>query len=276
MKWRRPHWGAKPWRHDRHSDELDSFAPSLARAHTAVQLLEQWSGGDAAELREDLLIAQMAEATLDEPARPRAPLVADCVPGFASTSDMALVCAKPSLTLSVPSTHWHWPVLVEPEGGRSPTLRSAWCGRASTMEAVMSGGGITFCPPALYSPSIAIEALDLASGPNRRARLRRSVSLGVGWSRGSYDAESNHAGSGLAGISKAKRAARRVAKATHAASSARARRGLPLWLWDAEVRGLSHNPLAEAAARRGRHALWDAALASRFGDGLSLQPVPEE
>ena len=134
------------------------------------------------------------------------------------------------------------------------------------MEALTSGGGITFCPPALHSPSIAIEALDLASGPTRRARLRRSVSLGVGWSRGSYDAESNHAGSGLAGISKAKRAARRVAKATHAASSARARRGLPL-------RQCSD---AEAAARRGRHALWDTALASRFGDGLSLQPVPEE
>lgn len=266
MKWRRPHWGAKPRAHDRHPDELDSFAPSLARAHTAVQWLEQWSGGDAAELREDLLIAQMAEATLDEPARPRAPLVADCVPGLTRTSDMALVCGKPSLTLSVPSAHLHWPSLVDPEGRHSPTLRSAWCGRASTMEALTSGGGITFCPPALHSPSIAIEALDLASGPTRRARLRRSVSLGEGWSRGSYDAESSHADSGLAGISKAKRAARRVAKATHAASSARARRGLPL-------RQCSD---AEAAARRGRHALWDTALASRFGDGLSLQPVPEE
>lgn len=233
------------------------FAPSLARAHDAMAFVEALTGEAHASAREDLLIRQMSETTLNDA----------CTPPSSS--------GRPLAALSL----IEWPsVCSQPPQPpcRRDTPCSGWCGEILANEGMLATSGLQCWSPSLpASPSIAIEArtieaLDLASIGYRGTRLRRSMSLGAGWSRGSRcDAQEMN---GFKGIEKQRRGFSKMR--TRALGSSAIPRALPR-----VRRGLPLRQCSEPGGTprfRSRNALSESSLAARFGDGCALQAIPEE
>ena len=258
--------------------DLAFFCPSLAKAHSAKALLEEWSGQVYPELREEALVDQMREASLAEESLPLAAKLGDWLGGSATPkpepssvtrtdrgrrSSISALASADQPTLSGPKTSCDWPALSERElSKRGSTPHAAWLDRKTTLE-------VTFRSPTraqlLAFPSKVIDALDLANIHYRRPRALCADSLypmgkresAASKGRGHHDVQI----SSLQGIAKGKRAARRL-KGRHSwnEAHARLRRQLPLRFCGE----------AEAAARVSRQALLDSALVGQFNAGCTL------